>query len=83
MGSIVQINVADTSPTILYFPFGDTFSTPNLTAGWNPYFNISGFNEFPGQVGQGASMHITSHDNASLTIQWQGEFPSLQSIHYS
>lgn len=71
MANVVQLSVDDTSPTIVYAPFGDTFGSPNLTAGWNPYFD-SGFNAFPGQVGNGTSSHITSLDGAALSITWQG-----------
>lgn len=79
MANIVQFNVDDTSPTVSYFPFGDTFSTPNLYAGWNPYYDISGFSTSLGETGNGTSMHITSRDNASFSVQWQGESPGLNS----
>lgn len=69
---MATFTVDDTSPTILYSPFGDTFSTPNLSAGWNPYFTLSGFASALGDVGNGTSLHITSDNGASLLIQWQG-----------
>ena len=47
----VQLVVDDTSPEIVYSPFGDTFSTPDLLAGWNPYYSSSGFASVQGQVG--------------------------------
>ncbi|KAF9022039.1 hypothetical protein BDZ89DRAFT_1163416 [Hymenopellis radicata] len=72
MGSTVQFEVDDTSPMITYFPFGDTFSTANLSAGWNPYFDGSGFLSAPGETGSGTSQHISARDGASLVIQWHG-----------
>lgn len=70
--TFVTFTVDDTSPTISYSPFPDTFGTPNLLAGWNPYFNVSGFATEQGTVGQGTSQHITSLDGASLGFQWRG-----------
>ncbi|KAH9484874.1 hypothetical protein JR316_0001776 [Psilocybe cubensis] len=78
MESVVQFIVDDTSPTIHYSPFADTFTTPNLGAGWNPYFNISGFAASIGEVGNGTSLHITSLDGASLAFQWRGTGIQLQ-----
>ncbi len=72
MGSTVQFEVDDTSPMITYFPFGDTLSTANLSAGWNPYFDGSGFLSAPGETGSGTSQHISARDGASLVIQWHG-----------
>lgn len=68
----MEFTVNDTSPTILYTPFGDTFSTPNLSAGWNPYYTNSGFASTPGEVGDGTSLHITSNNGSSLLVQWHG-----------
>ncbi|KAJ7594543.1 hypothetical protein C8J56DRAFT_927001 [Mycena floridula] len=70
--SVIEIHVQDTSPTLTYFPFGDTFSTVDLQAGWNPYFTGSGFVTTPGQVGQGTSAHITSKDEASVSVVFTG-----------
>ncbi|PPQ89465.1 hypothetical protein CVT25_011991 [Psilocybe cyanescens] len=78
MENIVQFFVDDTSPTIHYSPFPDTLSTPNLGAGWNPYFNLSGFAASIGEVGNGTSLHITSLDGASLAFQWRGTGIQLQ-----
>ena len=72
MADDIQFYVDDTSPTISYSPFGDTFSLPNLTAGWNPYFDGSNFPSTPGQTGNGTSYHVTSRDGASLSVQWKG-----------
>ena len=71
------ILIDDTSPTIVYTPFGDTYSAPNLSAGWNPYFSESGFatNTAVGQEGQGTSFHVTSADGASMGLRWNGECP--------
>lgn len=68
----VQISVDDTSPSLSYYPLRDTFSAPNLTAGWNPYYDISGFASPLGQIGNGTSYHITSMDGASISMKWHG-----------
>lgn len=69
------ISIDDTSPTVLYTPFGDNYGVPNLTAGWSPYFSDSGFATDPaaGQQGDGTSFHVTSADGASLRLRWNGE----------
>ncbi|TFK44161.1 hypothetical protein BDQ12DRAFT_708173 [Crucibulum laeve] len=72
MANNIQFFVDDTSPSISYFPFRDTFSTPNLSAGWNPYFDDSGFASVLGEEGNGTSLHITSLDGASISVQWHG-----------
>jgi hypothetical protein len=64
--------VDDTSPLISYSPFADTFSTPDLLKGWNPYFTDSGFVSSQGDVGKGTSLHVTSYDGAALSLQWNG-----------
>ncbi|EDR11612.1 uncharacterized protein LACBIDRAFT_324293 [Laccaria bicolor S238N-H82] len=78
MANIVQFSVDNTSPQISYFPFADTLSTPNLSAGWNPYFSLSGFAGVLGESGNGTSHHITSLDGASLSIHWRGTGIQLQ-----
>ncbi|KAL0956634.1 hypothetical protein HGRIS_002768 [Hohenbuehelia grisea] len=72
MAEIDTFDVDDTSPSISYSPFADTLTTPNLLAGWNPYFDVSGFAAAPGDVGNGTSMHITALNGASVSLQWQG-----------
>ena len=72
MANVVTFTVNDTSPTILYSPFGDTLSTPNLSASWNPYYTLSGYVSAQGDVGQGTSLHITSDNGSSLVVQWDG-----------
>lgn len=72
MANAVTFTVNDTSPTILYSPFGDTFSTPNLSASWNPYYTLSGYVSLLGDVGNGTSQHITSDNGSSLVVQWHG-----------
>ncbi|KAF5385911.1 hypothetical protein D9615_002628 [Tricholomella constricta] len=64
--------VDDTSPSILYLPLRDTFSTVNLTAGWNPVFSDTGFMQTPGETGVGTSFHATSLDDATISITWRG-----------
>jgi hypothetical protein len=82
MANPLQIYIDDTSPTIAYYPFADTFGTPDLLAGWNPYYTGSGFASHQGQIGGGTSLHRTSLDGASASIQWNGAFyfPSGQWI---
>ncbi|KAF8894333.1 hypothetical protein CPB84DRAFT_1293010 [Gymnopilus junonius] len=72
METSLQFTVDDTSPTISYSPFRDTLSTPDLSAGWNPYYNLSGFIHAQGEVGNGTSLHITSLNGASLALQFHG-----------
>ncbi|KAJ6625847.1 hypothetical protein B0H10DRAFT_1782428 [Mycena sp. CBHHK59/15] len=73
MASVVQFTVDDSSPNVEYSPFGDTLSSPNLSAGWNPYWDSPGFSSATtGATGSGTSLHITSLDGASLQIQWTG-----------
>ncbi|KAF7965168.1 hypothetical protein HWV62_45280 [Athelia sp. TMB] len=70
--NFLSIEVDDTSPTVAYTPFSDTFGEPDLSAGWNPYYSGSGYAALLGQLGEGSSSHRTSLDGASLTIQWAG-----------
>ena len=80
------ISIDDTSPTVLYEPFGDTYGVPNLTGGWNPYFSGSGLATDPatdpaaGQKGEGTSFHVTSADGASLGLRWNGECTEHRSL---
>lgn len=69
----IQFLVDDNSPTISYQPFADTFSTPSLALGWNPYYSTSGFATAEGVIGHGDSFHVTSLNGANLTINWRGE----------
>ncbi|KAL1945769.1 hypothetical protein VTO73DRAFT_1771 [Trametes versicolor] len=76
------LTIDDTSPIVLYQPFGDIFTAvPNLAAGWNQYYNISGFAQSPSgagtsvsasTVGNGTSLHLTASDGAELRIDWNG-----------
>ena len=72
------ITVDDTSPTLVYSPFADPFGTPNLTAGWNPFFSETGYTPDPvSGEGNGTSLHVTSADGASLSLRWNGESTSF------
>jgi hypothetical protein len=83
MAKKVQFDVDDTSPSISYFPFADTLSTPNLRAGWNPYFDDTGFAKSPGGKGSGPSFHITSLDGAQLSLLWHGVSVRPMNMHRS
>ncbi|KAJ7091115.1 hypothetical protein C8R44DRAFT_719753 [Mycena epipterygia] len=73
MASVVQFSVDDSSPTVQYFPFGDTLAAADLAAGWNPHWDQPGFSSATtGATGSGTSLHITSLNGASLQIQWKG-----------
>ena len=74
MANPIQLYVDDTSPTITYYPFGDTFGAPDASAGWNPYYTEIGYAHFQGQTGEGSSLHRTSLDGASFSIQWNGAY---------
>ncbi|THU94145.1 hypothetical protein K435DRAFT_756748, partial [Dendrothele bispora CBS 962.96] len=72
MADLVQFDVDDLSPTVLYSPIRDTLSTPNYSAGWNPLFNKTSLAGAPLDTGNSTSTHVTSLDGASLQIQWKG-----------
>ncbi|TRM69372.1 hypothetical protein BD626DRAFT_473852 [Schizophyllum amplum] len=72
MANVVYFNVDDSSPQISYSPFADTLSLPNLSGGWNPYYDDSGFADGLGETGRGSSAHITAHDGAAISIRWRG-----------
>lgn len=74
MAQTFQVLIDDTSPSLSYFPFADTFATPDLTAGWNPYYTNSGFPSSPGAQGNGTSLHLTSHDGAVFSFNWTGVY---------
>ncbi|GBE80613.1 hypothetical protein SCP_0303280 [Sparassis crispa] len=77
---VFSVTIDDTSPTIQYAPFPDTFTVPALLSGWNPYYTNSGFATDPGpssnasitDVGNGTSLHLTACDGAALAISWNG-----------
>ncbi|EMD37645.1 hypothetical protein CERSUDRAFT_73497 [Gelatoporia subvermispora B] len=84
-----SLTIDDTSPAISYSPFGDTFTQPNLTAGWNPFYTDSGFATIPAgssssastsitQIGNGTSLHITAHDGAQIGVTWNGRISADQ-----
>ncbi|KAJ7072042.1 hypothetical protein C8F01DRAFT_1243129 [Mycena amicta] len=71
--AVVQFTVNNTSPAFTYFPRGDTFSAPNLSAGWNPHWDVPGFSSANiGATGSGSSSQITARDGASFQLQWKG-----------
>lgn len=71
-GSISQFYVEDDSPEIVYYPFVDTSLSPNVSAGWEQFYSVSGVASSPGQGGEGYSTHTTSLNEASFMIQWNG-----------
>ncbi|KAI0949030.1 hypothetical protein AcW1_008745 [Taiwanofungus camphoratus] len=80
-GTVFPITIDDTSPTVSYAPFADTFGVPDLLAGWNPYYTYSGFAADPyssasgssvSNVGNGTSLHLTACDSAAFAIRWNG-----------
>ncbi|KAF9501686.1 hypothetical protein BDN71DRAFT_1438297 [Pleurotus eryngii] len=70
--TVYTIDVDDISPSISYSPFADTFTTPDLLSGWNPYFTDGGFATFQGQTGNGTSLHISALNGSSVSLQWRG-----------
>ncbi|KAF8893569.1 hypothetical protein BD779DRAFT_1760037, partial [Infundibulicybe gibba] len=40
--------------------------------GLEPIYSLSGYNNAPGEIGNGISSHITSLNGATLTIRWHG-----------
>lgn len=73
--SSFAIAIDDSSPTVLYSPFADTFAAPSLSTGWNPFPTGLGglFGASGSQSGQGMSVHATEADGASLSIRWNGK----------
>ncbi|KAH9948930.1 hypothetical protein B0H21DRAFT_689167 [Amylocystis lapponica] len=77
---VFPLTIDDTSPTISYSPFPDTFGVPDVLAGWNPYYTDSGFATDPGpsssspvtDIGNGTSLHITALDGAAFAVAWNG-----------
>ncbi|KAI0316500.1 hypothetical protein OF83DRAFT_1172824 [Amylostereum chailletii] len=67
-----QLVLNDTSPTLSFFPISDTLGLPNLFAGWNPAFSLSGFASTQGELGNGTSSHVTALDSAAFSVQWFG-----------
>ncbi|KAG6845074.1 hypothetical protein H0H87_000978 [Tephrocybe sp. NHM501043] len=72
MAQTITFSVDDTSPSLSYKPFRDTFTTANLTAGWNPYFNVSGLVTSLGATGIGDTFHVTSRHEATVSVTWKG-----------
>ncbi|CAK5265366.1 unnamed protein product [Mycena citricolor] len=74
MSNVVQFSVDDSSPTISYFPFGDTLTgSPDLTAGWNPSRGGDlGLSDLASGAGSGKSLHVTSLDGAAFQVSWKG-----------
>lgn len=64
----------DTSPTVQYYPYGDTFGEPNLLGGWNPYYTGTGFapSASASQPGEGTSWHLTAYDGATISLSFYG-----------
>jgi hypothetical protein len=79
----IQLSVDDSSPEIVYSPFRDSFSTPELLHGWNPFYSISGFATTIGMFGNGTSFHITSLDGATLSLQWHGMYHHHYNLFHS
>ncbi len=74
--SSFAITIDDTSPTIVYSPFADTFGAPDFATGWNPYFSLPGgilSNSSVGEDSNSTSVHVTLADGASLAVRWNGE----------
>ena len=77
---IFPLTIDDTSPLVLFTPFADTFSQPQTSQGWNPYYTGTGFatvdsgagSPVDSAIGNGTSLHITAADGAALQITWNG-----------
>ena len=68
-----NFTVDDTSPQIVYLPPTLSSSSSDLQAGWNQYYNGTGFNAYPGQVGRNESWHVTNRDGAAFSIAFKGK----------
>ncbi|KAI0373937.1 hypothetical protein BV20DRAFT_589765 [Pilatotrama ljubarskyi] len=78
---VFPLTIDDTSPLVLYQPFGDSFTgVPTVAAGWNSYDTIGGLAQSPSgsgssieaTIGNGTSLHVTASDGAALQIDWNG-----------
>ncbi|KAI0358548.1 hypothetical protein OH77DRAFT_1397027 [Trametes cingulata] len=78
---VFPLTIDDTSPLVLYQPFGDSFTgVPTIAAGWNSYDTIAGLAQSPAGPGSslgstvenGTSLHVTASDGAALQINWNG-----------
>ncbi|KAJ7362778.1 hypothetical protein DFH08DRAFT_326438 [Mycena albidolilacea] len=63
-----NFTIQDNSPVVTYAPFADG----GLAGGWQPWYSKSGFLKTPGEGGDGDSYHISSHPNASFSLQFHG-----------
>ncbi|KAH9942359.1 uncharacterized protein BXZ73DRAFT_87965 [Epithele typhae] len=77
---LFPLTIDDTSPLVVYQPFADTFTIPNVATGWNPFYTLTGFatvatgadSEVASALGNGTSLHLTACDGASLQVSWNG-----------
>lgn len=73
--------VDDTAPQIAYNPSTSTSAgQADIQDGWDLLFQDSGFSAFPGQLGQGTSLHLTSKDGASFTLNFSGMIYATQDL---
>ena len=75
MAVAFQLGIGNNSPTITYSPFFPNTVAQNATAGWTPYYTISGFPWTSALVGYGTSLQISSKNDSSLSITWFGASP--------
>jgi hypothetical protein len=75
MAVAFQLGIDNTSPTITYDPFFPNSVAENATAGWIPYYTISGFPSASGLVGNGTSLQMSSKNGSFLSITWFGASP--------
>lgn len=75
MAVAFQLGIDNTSPTITYFPFFPNTVALNATAGWTPYYTISGFPSTSGLVGDGTSLQISSKNGSFFSLTWFGPSP--------
>ncbi|KAJ3535213.1 hypothetical protein NM688_g7009 [Phlebia brevispora] len=80
-GNSFDVTIDDTSPTIVYSPFGDSFGASNASDGWNPCYSLTGAPACDSSSGQdnttATSLHATASDGASMTLDWNGTAVSL------
>jgi hypothetical protein len=76
---MATLTIDSASPSIVYLPFADPFSTPNLLLGWNPFYTDTGYATTIGLLGSGTSYHVSGVNGATLSLRWNGEHPCLLS----
>ncbi|TFL04573.1 hypothetical protein BDV98DRAFT_602015 [Pterulicium gracile] len=72
MALATSFHIEDSTPQIRYSPPPAHDHSPDPTARWTPYFDVSGFSSVHGEPGHGTGYHMTSREGASLSFEFHG-----------